>query len=87
MDLFGPGEYRKPFIDLLNSRFGEYASFEYRDGEPGYPCLRFFAAKVADAMAGGDNKWVLEQVMEIEAPEMVRLAKRLVEQTVAPAPR
>jgi hypothetical protein len=25
--------------------------------------------------------------MEIEAPEMVRLAKRLVEQTVAPAPR
>jgi hypothetical protein len=87
MDLFGPGEYRKPFIDLLNTRFGEYAGFAYSGAEPGYPCLRFFAAKVSDAMAGGDNKWVLEQVMEIEAPEMVRLAKRLVEQTVAPAPR
>jgi len=86
-DLFGPGEYRKPFIDLLNARFGEYAGFEYRDGEPGYPCLRCFAAKVADAMAGGDNKWVLEQVMEIEAPEMVRLVRKLAEQTVAPAPR
>jgi hypothetical protein len=86
-DLFGPGEYRKPFIDLLNARFGEYAGFEYRDGEPGYPCLRFFAGKVADAMAPGDNKWVVEQMMDIEAPEMVRLVRKLVEQTVAPAPR
>ena len=85
-DLLGPGEYRKPFIDLLNARFGEYAGFEYRDGEPGYPCLRFFAGKVADAMAGGDNKWVVEQVMEIEAPEMVRLVKKLIEQAAAAEP-
>jgi hypothetical protein len=82
-DLFGPGEYRKAFIDLLNTRFGEYAGFEYAGGEPGYPCLRYFAAKVADAMAGGDNKWVVEQMMDIEAPEMVRFVRKLVEQTVA----
>ena len=87
LDLFGPGEYRKPFIDLLNARSAEYAGFEYAGAEPSYPCLRFFAAKVADAMAGGNNKWVLEQVMEIEAPEMVRLVRKLAEQTVAPAPR
>ena len=85
-DLLGPGEYRKPFIDLLNARFGEYAGFEYPGGEPGYPCLRFFAGKVADAMAGGDNKWVVEQVMDIEAPEMVRLVKKLIEQTAAAEP-
>jgi hypothetical protein len=85
-DLFGPGEYRKAFIDLLNARFGEYAGFEYRDGEPGYPCLRFFAGKVADAMAPGDNKWVVEQMMDIEAPEMVRLVRKLVEQAAAAEP-
>jgi hypothetical protein len=85
-DLFGPGEYRKPFIDLLNARFGEYAGFEYREGEPGYPCLRFFAGKVADAMASGDNKWVVEQMMDIEAPEMVRLVRKLVEQAAAAEP-
>ena len=82
-DLLGPGEYRKPFIDLLNTRFGEYAGFEYAGVEPGYPCLRFFATKVSDAMASGDNKWVVEQVMDIEAPEMVLLVRKLVEQTVA----
>jgi hypothetical protein len=90
LDLFGPpayGDYRKPFIDMLNLRFGEYAEFEYRGGEPSYACLRFFAARVADAMAEGDNKWVVEQMIDIEAPEMVRLVEKLVAQTVASAPR
>ena len=86
LDLFGPGEYRKPFVDAMNARFGEYAEFEYRDGEPGYACLRYFASRVSDAMAEGDNRWVIEQMMDVEAPEMVRLAKKLVEQTVEPAP-
>jgi len=86
LDLFGPGEYRKPFLDMLNARFEAYAGFEYPGGEPGFPCLRFFAAKVDDAMASGDNKWVVEQIMEIEAPEMVRLVRKLVDQTVDTAP-
>ena len=86
LDLFGPGEYRKPFIDAMNARFGEYAEFEYRDGEPGYACLRYFASRVSDTMAEGDSRWVIEQMMDVEAPEMVRLAKKLVEQTVAPTP-
>lgn len=86
LDLFGPGEYRQPFIDLLNARFEAYAGFEYPGGEPDYPCVRFFAAKVDDVMASGDNKWVVEQMMEIEAPEMVRVVKKLVDQTVNPAP-
>ena len=82
MDLFGPGAYRRPFIDALNARSGEYAEFEYRDGAPDYACLRYFASRVADAMAEGDNKWVVEQMIDIVAPEMVRLAGKLVEQTV-----
>jgi hypothetical protein len=86
-DLLGPGEYRKPFIDALNARFGEYAEFECPGGEASYACLRFFATKVSDAMAGadgsGDSKWVVEQMIDIEAPEMVRVVKKLIEQTVA----
>jgi hypothetical protein len=86
LDLLGPGEYRKPFIDLLNARCDEYAGFECPGGEPGYPCLRFFASKVSEAMASGDNKWVVEQMMDIEAPEMVRLIRKLVNETVDTAP-
>jgi hypothetical protein len=86
LDLLGPGEYRKPFLDLLNARFEAYAGLEYPGGEPGFPCLRFFAAKVDDAMASSDNKWVVEQIMDIEAPEMVRLIEKLVEQALNTAP-
>jgi hypothetical protein len=82
-DLLGPGEYRKPFIEVLNARFGEYAEIACPGGEPSFACLRFFASKVADAMADGDNKWVVEQMMDIEAPEMVRAVAKLIEQTVA----
>jgi hypothetical protein len=86
LDLFGPGEYRKPFIDMLNARFAEYAGFAYSGGEPGSPCVLFFATRVSDAMARGDNKWVVEQMIDIEAPEMTRLARKLVDQTIdAPA--
>ena len=86
LDLFGPGEYRKPFIDLLNARFMEYAGFAYSGGEPGSPCLLFFASQVSDAMARSDNKWVVEQMMDIEAPEMVRLVRKLVDQVLDTAP-
>lgn len=89
-DLLGPGEYRKPFIDALNTRFGEYAEFACPAGEPSYACLRYFATKVSDAMTGAegsdDNKWVVEQMMDIEAPEMVRLVRKLVDQTVEATP-
>jgi hypothetical protein len=33
-------------------------------------------------MATSDNKWVIEQMMEIEAPEMIRLTKKLVGEAV-----
>lgn len=87
LDLFGPGEYRKPFIDLLNARFEAYAGFEYPGASPSFPCLLFFASQVSDAMAGSDNQWVVEQVMEIEAPEMVRVIGKLIDITLEPPER
>ena len=66
----------------LNERFEDYARFEYCERDPGYACLRYFGSTVSDAMASSDNKWVLEQMMEIEAPEMVRLVKKLVDAVI-----
>jgi hypothetical protein len=86
LDLLGPGEYRKPFIDLLNVRFEEYAAFDCPGGVPGHSCLRFFASKVSETMAAGDNSWVLQQMMEIEAPEMALLIKKLMAQTMEASP-
>lgn len=91
-DLLGPGDYRKAFIDFLNARFADYAKFDYPGAEPDYSCLGFFSAKVSEAMvsdhtAAGDNRWVVEQMMDIEAPEMVLLVKKLIDKTTDPAQR
>ena len=82
LDLFGPGDYKTPFIAALNTRARDYAGFEYTEKGPGYACLRYLGEAVADAMATSDNKWVIEQMMEIEAPEMIRLIKKLVGEVV-----
>lgn len=82
LDLLGPGDYRAPFIQTLNDRFEDYAQFDYVDRDPGYACVRYFGSKVSDAMASSNNKWVLEHMMEIEAPEMVRCIRKLVDEIV-----
>ena len=81
-DLFGPGDYRGAFIDLVNARSEEYSHCAYRDEAPDFACLRLFASKVAEIMADGGNRWVVEQMMDIEAPEMVRVVRTLVDRVV-----
>jgi len=71
-DIAGPGQYRPPFTALLNRRFGEYASFEFRDGRPGYEAMRFLGHAVL-GLLGDDqtNRWVIDQVMDIDGPAIV----------------
>jgi len=71
-DIAGPGQYRAPFIDLLNKRFDEYSEFEFRDGRPSYPAMRYLGHVVL-GLLGDDqtNRWVIDQVMEIDAPAIV----------------
>lgn len=79
LDWFGPGEYRAPFIATLNARLPEYAERAYTADGPSYSYVRCLAEKVSDAMAGGDNKWVVEHVMDVEAPDMLKFLAKLTE--------
>ncbi|MCW8918877.1 MAG: hypothetical protein OQL08_08700 [Gammaproteobacteria bacterium] len=72
LEELGPGDYRGAFVDKLNQRLDGYAELEVVDGNPGYQMLRYFAANVDAVMGGGDNKWVLETVLEVEAPAVVK---------------
>ncbi|QEP42007.1 hypothetical protein D5085_01950 [Ectothiorhodospiraceae bacterium BW-2] len=63
-----------PFLEQLNQRLADYAEFSYPDGKPSYPALRYFGTVIAAIMpaSGSDNKWIIEQVMEVEAPQMLQ---------------
>lgn len=65
-------DYRKVFIDVLNERMGDYAEFSFGEGAPGYAFKRYLGEKVTESMGPRDRKWISDQVMEIEVPEMLK---------------
>lgn len=73
-DLFGPADYRGPFIDMLNRRSAGYAECGFSlDEGASYGFLHYLGSNVQKVM-GSDhhaNKWVIDQVMEIDGPEVV----------------
>lgn len=82
-DAQGKGEYRKPFIDLLNARAADYAECPMPDGEPGYAMKRYFGECVRAVIGAKDNKWVTDQVMEIEVPETLPPLKKALRELFA----
>lgn len=77
-DLLGPGDYRAEFIERLNDRLGNYAECSFTEEGPGYDFNRYLGQKVAEVMAAGEDKWVVEQVMDIEAPGMAEKIRPMV---------
>lgn len=86
-DLYGEGEYRGQFIETLNARARGYSECRYGDDGPGYGFLRYFGDQAARAMAAGDNKWVIEHVMEIEAPQALKLIRKTLGEVLGIKPR
>ncbi|MDH3527292.1 MAG: hypothetical protein OEM43_07285 [Gammaproteobacteria bacterium] len=77
-DAEGKGEYRQALVDLLNQRAADYAEFSFTDNEPGFAFRRYFGENVRAVMGAKDNKWITDQVMDIEAPEaLIPLRKAL----------
>jgi hypothetical protein len=73
VDCEGRGkDFRQPFIDTLNNRMAEYAEFRFEDGAPGYAFKRYLGERITDTMGPRDRKWISDQVMDIEIPEMLK---------------
>jgi len=72
------GDHAARFLEVFNERARDYAGFDFQAGEPSYQFNRLLGERVYEAMRGGDNRWAVEHVMEIEAPEMLKLLRRAV---------
>lgn len=77
VDAEGRGQdFRQPFIGKLNLRLAEYAEFRFEAGEPGYAFTRYLGECVTNSMGPKDRKWISDQVMEIEVPNMMKTLKK-----------
>ncbi len=71
-----PGESQRHFIDLFNRRAAEYAEFDYTEAGPDFGFRRFFAACLRDVLPEKDKLWVVDQAMDIEAPEALKMLEK-----------
>jgi hypothetical protein len=71
-DLMGTGEYKEEFVNRLNERINDYSEFSYdeKDG-PSFPMKRFFGDKMALIMGEKNQKWVADQIIEIEVRDIM----------------
>jgi len=77
VDVEGRGQdFRPGFIDALNRRLADYAECSFEEGEPGYQFKRYLGECVTGVMGDRDRKWISDQVMEIEIPEMLKTLKK-----------
>jgi len=73
-DLIGRDvDYKKDFIDILNQRLNTYAESSWDDEKdlPGFKYKRDFGDFISGQMGEKDNKWITDQIIEIEVPDMV----------------
>ena len=75
-------DYSGQFIALLNARMSEYAGFSYDNDQPGFQLRRRAGEHVRDVMGAKDNKWVPDQVMDIEIPDAMKVINRVLRSLV-----
>jgi hypothetical protein len=78
-DLFGPGDYGRPFIDGLNRRSAEYAELTLDAQGPSYPFLRHLGYQIQRIMGEREeNRWVIDQVMDKDGWDVYKQLARAV---------
>ncbi|CAC9583537.1 hypothetical protein BHECKSOX_1480 [Bathymodiolus heckerae thiotrophic gill symbiont] len=79
----GEGDHWQEFINTYNLRSKDYSDYEFSEGEPNYLFMRYFGEKVQKAMTEVDEKWIIQQIVEIQAPKAFEAIKKSVNMLVA----
>lgn len=99
-DLLGPPPPGEPshgdrFVDLVNEVVGHYAEFGADPMpppgaigfHPDFGFMRYLGARIAPLVPEHDRRWVVDQVVAVEAPEAVAAVQRAMRDLFDPSPR
>jgi hypothetical protein len=72
-----PGEEsrRNQFIDLCNEQADAYADFSSGPDGPDFCFVRYLGSRIEAMMPAKDQRWVIDQIMAIEAPEALKMVQ------------
>ena len=72
-------DYQDGYISLLNQRmqdYAEFAEFVLPTGKASFQAARFLSLMVREGMEKSDQSWIQDQLMDIEVPEMMNMARK-----------
>ncbi len=70
-------DYRAVLVAQYNQCANDYAGFSYGSDGPSYHFLRYLGERVGKIMGDDqENRWAIDQVMEIEAPQTIDELKK-----------
>jgi hypothetical protein len=72
-------DYQAEFLDFLNRRTEDYETFEFPPEEPNYAIKRYLANVIRERMQGADKTWILDQIIEFQAPEAIETVQKLID--------
>ncbi len=71
-------DYQGEFLDFLNRRSDDYSTFEFPPDEPNYAIKRYLANVMRERMEAHDQTWIIDQVIEFQAPEAIETVAKLI---------
>lgn len=72
-------DYVGEFLDFLNRRTADYETFEFPPEEPNYAIKRYLANVIRDRMETHDQTWIIDQIIEFQAPEAIDTVNKLID--------
>lgn len=83
----GEESRRNQFIDLCNEQADAYAEFGHGPEGPDFGFVRYLGHRIELIMPKKDQRWVIDQVMAIEAPEALEMVRRGLDGVLSTEPR
>lgn len=71
-------DYQGEFLDFLNRRTEDYETFDFPPDEPNYAIKRYLANVMRERMEAHDQTWIIDQVIEFQAPEAIENVTKLI---------
>ncbi|OGT01725.1 MAG: hypothetical protein A3F73_07510 [Gallionellales bacterium RIFCSPLOWO2_12_FULL_59_22] len=82
-----PEDAKQQFIDLLNQRADGYAEFDYDEDGPSFNFTRYLGYSMNQIMDEHDSRWIVDQMMSIEAPQAVEMVGKTLRDLLETGPR
>ncbi len=78
-------DHKTGFIDLMNRRNTDYATFEFPVNKAGYQALRYLSLMIREVMEAQDQTWIQDQLMDIEVPQIMATVKKQIDGFFSPS--